>query len=69
MAGSCAGSSRIPANAEVHSRTTAREIINDFADQRLDYFVTGFGTGGTLKGVAQRTEALAAGHAHRRRGA
>jgi len=41
-----------PANAEVHSRTTAREIINDFADQRLDYFVTGFGTGGTLKGVA-----------------
>ena len=41
-----------PANAEVHSRTTAREIINDFSDQRLDYFVTGFGTGGTLKGVA-----------------
>ena len=42
-----------PANAEVHSRTTAREIINDFSDQRLDYFVTGFGTGGTLKGVAR----------------
>jgi cysteine synthase len=42
-----------PANAEVHSRTTAREIIRDFADQRLDYFVTGFGTGGTLKGVAR----------------
>jgi cysteine synthase len=42
-----------PANADVHSRTTAREIINDFADQRLDYFVTGFGTGGTLKGVAR----------------
>jgi cysteine synthase A len=41
------------ANADVHSRTTAREIINDFADQRLDYFVTGFGTGGTLKGVAR----------------
>ena len=41
-----------PANAEVHARTTAREIIRDFADQRLDYFVTGFGTGGTLKGVA-----------------
>ncbi len=41
-----------PANAEVHQRTTAREIIRDFADQRLDYFVTGFGTGGTLKGVA-----------------
>ena len=42
-----------PANADVHSRTTAREIIDDFADQRLDYFVTGFGTGGTLKGVAR----------------
>ncbi|HLA72102.1 MAG TPA: cysteine synthase A [Steroidobacteraceae bacterium] len=42
-----------PANADVHSRTTAREIINDFADERLDYFVTGFGTGGTLKGVAR----------------
>ena len=42
-----------PANADVHSRTTAREILTDFADQRLDYFVTGFGTGGTLKGVAR----------------
>jgi cysteine synthase A len=42
-----------PANADVHSRTTARELIRDFADQRLDYFVTGFGTGGTLKGVAR----------------
>jgi cysteine synthase len=41
-----------PANAEVHARTTAREIIRDFADQRLDFFVTGYGTGGTLKGVA-----------------
>src|SRR3954470_6508900 len=41
------------ANADMHSRTTAREIINDFAGERLDYFVTGFGTGGTLKGVAR----------------
>ena len=41
-----------PANAEVHARTTARELIRDFADQRFDYFVTGYGTGGTLKGVA-----------------
>src|SRR5215208_6197923 len=41
------------ANADFHSRTTAREIINDFAGQRLDYFVTGFGTGGTLKGVGR----------------
>ncbi|MFO7260526.1 MAG: cysteine synthase A [bacterium] len=41
------------ANADIHSRTTAREILADFAGQRLDYFVTGFGTGGTLKGVAR----------------
>jgi cysteine synthase A len=41
------------ANADMHSRTTAREILADFADERLDYFVTGYGTGGTLKGVAR----------------
>jgi cysteine synthase A len=41
------------ANADTHSRTTAREILADFAGQRLDYWVTGFGTGGTLKGVAR----------------
>jgi cysteine synthase A len=41
------------ANADMHSRTTAREIIDDFADTKLDYWVTGFGTGGTLKGVAR----------------
>lgn len=41
------------ANADVHSRTTAREIVNDFVGQKLDYFVTGIGTGGTLKGVAR----------------
>lgn len=41
------------ANADFHSRTTAREILNDFAGERLDYWVTGFGTGGTLKGVAR----------------
>src|SRR5215204_867982 len=41
------------ANADMHSRTTAREIIDDFANERLDYWVTGFGTGGTLKGVAR----------------
>ncbi len=44
------------ANADFHSRTTAREIIKDFDGQRLDYFVTGFGTGGTLKGVARVLE-------------
>src|SRR5687767_6571834 len=41
------------ANADFHSRTTAREIVTDFAGERLDYWVTGFGTGGTLKGVAR----------------
>src|SRR6476620_7315017 len=44
------------ANPDYHSRTTAREIIDDFAGERLDYFVTGYGTGGTLKGVARVLE-------------
>src|ERR1700740_2943170 len=41
------------ANADMHSRTTAPEILADFAGERLDYWVTGYGTGGTLKGVAR----------------
>jgi cysteine synthase A len=41
------------ANADMHSRTTAREIVEDFKDTKLDYWVTGYGTGGTLKGVAR----------------
>jgi len=41
------------ANADFHSKTTAREIIDDFAGDKLDYWVTGFGTGGTLKGVGR----------------
>src|SRR6202049_818067 len=41
------------ANADMHSRTTAREIVEDFKDTQLDYWVTGYGTGGTLKGVAR----------------
>src|SRR2546423_6729962 len=41
------------ANADMHSRTTAKEIVDDFAGQRLDYWLTGFGTGGTLKGVGR----------------
>ena len=41
------------ANADIHSRTTAREILADFPDGELDYFLTGFGTGGTLKGIAR----------------
>jgi cysteine synthase A len=41
------------ANADIHEHTTGREILADFADDRLDYFVTGYGTGGTVTGVAR----------------
>ncbi len=41
------------ANADAHTRTTAMEIMDVFSDTTLDYFVTGYGTGGTLKGVAR----------------
>jgi cysteine synthase A len=41
------------ANADAHTRTTAREILEAFDDRRLDCFVTGYGTGGTLKGTAR----------------
>ena len=41
------------ANAAIHEATTAREIINDFKGSRLDYFVTGYGTGGTVVGVGR----------------
>jgi len=41
------------ANADMHSRTTAPEILAAFEGERLDYWVTGYGTGGTLKGVAR----------------
>jgi cysteine synthase len=41
------------ANADMHSRTTAQEILSDFDGAPLDYWVTGFGTGGTLKGVGR----------------
>ena len=41
------------ANAEIHAATTAQEILGDFKGERLDYFVTGYGTGGTLTGVAR----------------
>jgi cysteine synthase A len=41
------------ANPDIHSRTTAREILDDFEGRKLDYWVTGYGTGGTLKGVAR----------------
>ena len=41
------------ANADIHEVTTAREIMNDFESERLDYFVTGYGTGGTMTGVGR----------------
>ncbi|WP_292294043.1 pyridoxal-phosphate dependent enzyme [Marivita sp.] len=41
------------ANARIHEHTTAREILVDFAGQRLDYWITGYGTGGTVTGVAR----------------
>lgn len=42
-----------PANPEYHRNTTAPEILRDFAHRRLDYWVSGWGTGGTLTGVGQ----------------
>jgi cysteine synthase A len=41
------------ANADMHAKTTAPEILDAFGDTALDYWVTGYGTGGTLKGVAR----------------
>ena len=41
------------ANADIHESTTAREIISDFAGDRLDYVVSGYGTGGTVTGLAR----------------
>jgi cysteine synthase A len=48
-------------NARVHTATTAREIIVDMADEPLHYWVSGFGTGGTLKGVARGLKTADAG--------
>jgi len=42
-----------PANPAYHRQTTAAEILRDFAGGRLDHFVTGWGTGGTLTGVGE----------------
>lgn len=42
-----------PANPDYHRNTTAAEILRDFAGERLDYFVSGWGTGGTLTGVGE----------------
>lgn len=40
-------------NADIHENTTAQEIMADFVGERLDYWVTGYGTGGTVTGVAR----------------
>lgn len=42
-----------PANPEIHRRTTAREIIDDLGDLKVDYFVAGVGTGGTITGAGE----------------
>ena len=42
-----------PANPAFHRQTTAAEILRDFAGKRLDYFVSGWGSGGTLTGVGE----------------
>ena len=54
------------ANADMHSPTTAEEILADFAGKGLDYWVTGYGTGGTLKGVARVLRKRSPGHEDRR---
>ncbi len=42
-----------PANPEYHAHTTGPEILRDFAGKRLDYWVTGYGTGGTMSGAGK----------------
>jgi cysteine synthase A len=42
-----------PANPEFHRHTTGPEILSDFAGRRLDYWVSGYGTGGTMTGVGE----------------
>jgi len=40
-------------NADIHAATTGREILADFDGERLDYWITGYGTGGTVSGVSR----------------
>ncbi len=50
-----------PANPAYHRQTTAAEILSDFAGRRLDYFVSGWGTGGTITGVGEMLRAARPG--------
>jgi len=50
-----------PANPEFHRQTTGPEILSDFAGRRLDYWVTGYGTGGTMTGVGEVLKAARPG--------
>ncbi len=47
-----------PANIDVHVRTTAQEILTDFADTPIDVVITGVGTGGHITGVAETLKAV-----------
>ena len=46
-----------PANPDYHANTTGPEILSDFAGRRLDYWVTGYGTGGTMSGAGKTLKA------------
>ena len=50
-----------PANPDYHANTTGPEILRDFADRRLDYWVTGYGTGGTMTGAGRTIKAARPG--------
>ncbi|MBT8103757.1 MAG: cysteine synthase A [Gammaproteobacteria bacterium] len=50
-----------PANPEFHRHTTGPEILSDFAGRRLDYWVTGYGTGGTMTGAGEVIKAARPG--------